>query len=114
MEIASNELGKSRQNGSNESCNGTFRKECLNAEVNAGRTEAQVTSKSGSVVTTNHGRKVLGTASRRRWHIMECVKTESLRGQVAQERGNLSELIQLALNQVTLMRNCLSISGKYE
>jgi hypothetical protein len=34
--------GKPWQNGSNESFNGTFRKECLNAEIFASLTEARV------------------------------------------------------------------------
>ncbi len=40
--LANIEPGKPWQNGSNESFNGTFRKECLNAEVFASLTEARV------------------------------------------------------------------------
>lgn len=36
------EPGKPWQDGSNESFNGTFRKECLNAEIFASLTEARV------------------------------------------------------------------------
>ena len=40
--LANIEPGKPWQNGSNESFNGTFRKECLNAEVFTSLTEARV------------------------------------------------------------------------
>ena len=39
--------GKPWQNGSNESFNGTFRKECLNAEIFASLTEARVVIENG-------------------------------------------------------------------
>ena len=42
IQLANIEPGKPWQNGSNESFNGTFRKECLNAEVFASLTEARV------------------------------------------------------------------------
>jgi putative transposase len=42
IRLANIEPGKPWQNGSNESFNGTFRRECLNAEVFASLTEAQV------------------------------------------------------------------------
>ena len=40
--LANIEPGKPWQNGSNESFNGTFRKECLNAEILASLMEARV------------------------------------------------------------------------
>lgn len=42
IRLANIEPGKPWQNGSNESFNGTFRKECLNAEIFASLTEARV------------------------------------------------------------------------
>ncbi len=42
IKLANIEPGKPWQNGSNESFNGTFRKECLNAEVFTCLTEARV------------------------------------------------------------------------
>lgn len=42
IQLANIEPGKPWQNGSNESFNGTFRKECLNAEIFASLTEARV------------------------------------------------------------------------
>lgn len=42
IQLATIEPGKPWQNGSNESFNGTFRKECLNAEVFSSLTEARV------------------------------------------------------------------------
>jgi len=42
IRLANIDPGKPWQNGSNESFNGTFRKECLNAEVFASLTEARV------------------------------------------------------------------------
>lgn len=42
IQLANIEPGKPWQNGSNESFNGTFRKECLNAEVFGSLTEARV------------------------------------------------------------------------
>lgn len=42
IQLANIEPGKPWQNGSNESFNGTFRRECLNAEVFASLTEARV------------------------------------------------------------------------
>jgi len=42
IKLANIEPGKPWQNGSNESFNGTFRKECLNAEVFVNLTEARV------------------------------------------------------------------------
>jgi len=42
IKLANIEPGKPWQNGSNESFNGTFRKECLNAEIFGSLTEARV------------------------------------------------------------------------
>ena len=42
IQLANIDPGKPWQNGSNESFNGTFRKECLNAEIFASLTEARV------------------------------------------------------------------------
>ncbi len=42
IRLANIEPGKPWQNGSNERFNGTFRKECLNAEIFASLTEARV------------------------------------------------------------------------
>jgi len=42
IELGTIDPGCPWQNGSNESFNGTFRKECLNAEVFASLTEARV------------------------------------------------------------------------
>jgi len=42
IKLANIEPGKPWQNGSNESFNGTFRRECLNAEIFASLTEARV------------------------------------------------------------------------
>jgi putative transposase len=42
IQLANIEPGKPWQNGSNESFNGTFRRECLNAEMFASLTEARV------------------------------------------------------------------------
>jgi transposase InsO family protein len=42
VKLANIEPGKPWQNGSNESFNGTFRKECLNAEIFTSVTEARV------------------------------------------------------------------------
>ena len=42
IQLANIEPGKPWQNGSNESFNGTFRRECLNAEIFASLTEARV------------------------------------------------------------------------
>jgi putative transposase len=42
IQLANIEPGKPWQNGSSESFNGTFRKECLNAEVFGSLTEARV------------------------------------------------------------------------
>lgn len=42
IKLANIEPGKPWQNGSNESINGTFRKECLNAEIFASLLEARV------------------------------------------------------------------------
>ena len=42
IRLANIDPGKPWQNGSNESFNGTFRRECLNAEVFASLTEARV------------------------------------------------------------------------
>ena len=42
IQLANIEPGKPWQNGSNESLNGTFRRECLNAEIFTTLTEARV------------------------------------------------------------------------
>jgi putative transposase len=42
IRLANIEPGKPRQNGSNESFNGTFRRECLNAEIIVSLTEARI------------------------------------------------------------------------
>ena len=42
IKLANIEPGRPWQNGSNESFNGTFRKECLNAEIFGSLTEARV------------------------------------------------------------------------
>ena len=47
IQLANIDPGKPWQNGSNESFNGTFRKECLNAEIFASLTEARVVIEQG-------------------------------------------------------------------
>ena len=71
IQLANIEPGKPWQNGSNESFNGTFRKECLNAEIFASLTEARVIIEKWRIDTMNDGHIVRRTTSRQKWPILE-------------------------------------------
>ena len=74
MKLNNIEPGKPWQNGSCESFNGTFRKECLNAEVFSCLTEARVMIEKWRCPIMNEGRIAHKITSRRKWRILDYVK----------------------------------------
>ncbi len=74
IKLANIEPGKPWQNGSNESFNGIFRKECLNAEIFGSLPKLELLLNSGVADIMSGDPTVHNTTSRQKWRILDYVK----------------------------------------
>ncbi len=77
-QLANIDAGKPWQNGNEESFDGKFRKECLNAEIFASLTDARVVIEQWRRRYNERRSHAHKTASRQQWYILDKLKCETL------------------------------------